>query len=231
MHLCPRGSCAPVWLLFAQTQPHRHISLDSVCQDRGGWPAPLCLVPSRQRSKSPSPDAHGPLGAACPTSAQKSPGGQGRHQLTSGAPLSAFQVPTGQGLCLGFSVPAGQKWPGGQRSPKGSPSWRNRGLLKSRTRRLSLPDSPLVLPDPSLRKPARLHLATPVRAHVLTLTHTSPGNSSGRLTLQKIKQTLVLNSPNHSSSLFAKSIDTQLQLCKVYLFLSINHLSIIYVST
>lgn len=108
----------------------QHISLDSICQDRGGWPAPLCLVPSRQRSKSPSPDAHGPLGAACPASAQKSPGGQGRHQLTSGAPLSAFQVPTGQGLCLGFSVPAGQKWPGGQRSPKGSPSWRNRGLSR-----------------------------------------------------------------------------------------------------
>ena len=133
------GGCSPAPCIcilkgpvfqFAQTQPHRHISLDSVCQDRGGWLAPLCLVPSHQRSKALSPDAHGPLGAACPTSAQKSPGGQGRHQLTSGAPLSAFQVPTGQGLCLGFSVPAGQKWPGGQRSPKGSPSWRKMGLSR-----------------------------------------------------------------------------------------------------
>ena len=188
MHLYPQGSCVPVWLLFAQTQPHRHISLDSVCQDQGGWLAPLCLVPSCQQSKAPSPDAHGPLGAACPTSAQKSPGGQGRHQLTSGAPLSVFQVPTGQGLCLGFSVPAGQKWPGGQRSPKGSPSWRKRGLsrLKVKDERV-LSDSLLVPSDPSLRKPSWLHLATPVCAHVLTLTHTSPVESSRRLTLQKNK--------------------------------------------
>lgn len=89
-----------------------------------GWP-PSAWCSACQPSgetRAPSPGAHGPLGAAWPALAQKSPGGQGRHQLTSGAPLSAFQVPTGQGLCLGFLVPAGQKWPGGQRSPKGSPS-------------------------------------------------------------------------------------------------------------
>ena len=97
-----------------------------------GWP-PSAWCLARQPSgetRAPSPGAHGPLGAAWPASAQKSPGGQGRHQLTSGAPLPAFQVPKGQGLCLGFLVPAGQKWPGGQRSPKGSLSWRKRGLSR-----------------------------------------------------------------------------------------------------
>lgn len=109
------------------------------------WPPPLGAFPaSLKDARVPSPGAHGPLGAAWPASAQKSPGGQGRHQLTSGAPLLAFQVPAGQGLCLASLVPAGQKWPGGQRSPKGSPSWRKRGLsgLKVKSQRLVSPRPP-----------------------------------------------------------------------------------------
>ena len=149
-------------------------------------------------------------------------------------PLSLHsRCPQGRASVWGSRCQLGKNGRGGRDHRRGVPPG---GIgdcqgLMSRTRRFSLPDSLLVPPDPSLRKPAWLHLATPVCAHVLTLTHTSPGNSSGRLTLQKIKQTLVLNSPNHPSSLFAKSIHTQLQLCKVYLFLSVNHLSIIYVST
>lgn len=109
----------------------------------------FCLAlfpPGCQGTRGHSPGAHGPLGTAWPAAAQKSPGGQGRHQLTSGAPFSAFQVPAGQGQRLGSSVPAGQKWPGRQRSPKGSPSWKKRGLSRARgplRGRLSvLPETP-----------------------------------------------------------------------------------------
>lgn len=117
-----------------------HTELDRTPGSSGPWPRAeagrqagsgaagldtFCLAlfpPGCRGTRGHSPGAHGPPGTAWPAAAQKSPGGQGRHQLTSGAPFSAFQVPAGQGHRLGSSVPAGQKWPGGQRSPKGSPS-------------------------------------------------------------------------------------------------------------
>lgn len=153
-----------------------------------GWPpSAWCLPTSGQRL---SHLMHmGPWGQPAPPQhrrAQVGRAGTSSHPV----PLSLrSRYPQGRASVWGSRCQLGKNGQGGRGHRRGvrpGGRWACHGL-KSRTRGLSLPDSLLVLPDPSLRKPTRLHLATPVRAHMLTLTHTSPGNSSGRLTLQKNK--------------------------------------------
>lgn len=170
----------------------------------GRPPSAWCLPASGQ--SLPHLMHMGPWGQPAPLQHRRAQVGRAGTSLHP-MPLSLHsRCPQGRASVWGSWCQLGKNGQGGRGHRRGVPPG---GIgdcqgLMSRTRRFSLPDSLLVPPDPSLRKPARLHLATPVRAHVLTFTHTSPGNSSWRLTLQKIKQTLVLNSPNHPSSLFAK---------------------------
>ena len=153
-----------------------------------GWPpSAWCLPASSQRL--PHLMHMGPWGQPAPPQhrrAQVGRAGTSSHPV----PLSpCSRCPQGRASVWGSRCQLGKNGREGRGHQRGVPPG-GRGAcqgLKSRTRGFSLPDSLLVPPDPSLRKPSWLHLATPACAHVLTLTHTCPAESSGRLTLQKNK--------------------------------------------